>query len=178
VDLIREFLPHYQKTDIKKGIKGNSNIVQKAASKGLDILRNHCLKNNISFLHDGTFGNQYSTLKKIIRKSLNLNRMVLIFYIYMDPFVAWKFIQEREYVDGRNIRKENFIDQFFQAIDNIDRAKKEFGEKITLHCILKEEKKEIKEIKFNQESIEKFLKVRYSNGTIKEYNKEDLNEKL
>ncbi len=55
VDEIRSFIPQYQKTDPISGTKGNSHVIQKAANKGLDILRDYCLKNEISFLHDGTF---------------------------------------------------------------------------------------------------------------------------
>jgi len=178
VDAIREFLPQYKKTDRKKGIKGNAHVVQRAANNGLDILRRYCLDNNISFLHDGTFGNQYSTLRKLIKKSLKLNRNVQIFYIYMDPKVAWKFTQEREYLEGRNIKKNNFIVQFYQAMENIERAKTEFGNKIILTCILKEEKKNIKKIEFNQLSIANFLKEGYNNGTIKKYTEEELKKEL
>ena len=52
VDAIRESLPQYKKTDISKNIKGNAHIMQKAANKGLDILRKYCFNNSISFLHD------------------------------------------------------------------------------------------------------------------------------
>lgn len=178
IDEIREFLPQYKKTDAKNGIKGNAHIVQKATNSGLDILRNYCFNNNISFLHDGTFGNQYSTMRKLIKKSLKLDRVVQIFYIYFDPLTAWDFTRKREYLEGRNIKKENFIDQFFKSIDNVDRAKKDFDKNIMIHCVLKNKNNKVEKIRFNYSSVANFLKTEYSKNRIKKYNREDLENLL
>jgi hypothetical protein len=174
VDKVRNFLPQYQKTDVKKGIKGNAHVVNKAANRGLDILRNYCFENSISFLHDSTFGNQYSTLKDLIKRSLKSNRKIQIFYIYLDPLVAWEYTKEREFLEGRNIKKESFVEQFFKSMDNIDRAKKDFGNDVILNCILKETGKNVKKTKFNEQSVANFLKVEYNKGSIKEYTEETL----
>jgi hypothetical protein len=174
VDEIRELLPQYKKADIKKGVSGNAHVVQRAAGCGLDIVRKYCFDNNISFLHDGTFGNQYSTMRDLIKKSLKLNREVQVFYIYADPLIAWDFTQKREYLEGRNIKREGFIDQFFESMKNVDRAKTEFGKNIAVHCVLKDKKNKVEKIKFNEPSIAGFLEREYAKNSIKKYTKDDL----
>lgn len=71
VDEIRNEIPLYQKSDLEKNVKGNSYVLQKASNIGIEILRKYCIKNEISFLLDGTFGNQFSTFDKMIRKLKN-----------------------------------------------------------------------------------------------------------
>lgn len=146
VDEIREFLPQYRKANMKSCVSGNSHVVQKAANKGLDILREYCFQNSISFLHDGTFGN-YETMKDLVKKSLRNNRDVQIFYIYLDPLVAWEFTKAREFMEGRNVIKEKFIEQFFSSRENVDRIKQEFGNKVRINCIIKNQKNEPEEIR-------------------------------
>jgi len=166
VDEIREFLPQYKKTDIKQGIQGNAHVIQKAAGKGLDILRDYCLSSEISFLHDGTFGN-YSTMKEIIKKSINVGREIQIYYLYLDPLEAWEFTKAREYLEGRNIIKEKFIEQYFHSRENVDKIKQEFGDKVKIHCVLKDKQNNVLEIALNHPNIDQFLQTQYTKGTIK-----------
>lgn len=173
VDEIREFLPQYQKTDIEAGINGNAHVVQKAANDGLDILRDYCLNNEISFLHDGTFGN-YDTMRKIVKKSIKGDRNVHIYYLYLDPLTAWEFTKAREYLEGRNIVKEKFIEQYFKSRENVDRIKEEFSDKVKIHCVLKNSNNEVEETVFNQQSVDKYLETKYNKGTIKRYSPEEL----
>lgn len=174
VDEIREFLPQYQKTDIRRCVVGNSHIVQKAANKGLDVLRKYCLENSISFLHDGTFSN-YETMKNLIKKSLRKKRSVQIFYIYLDPLVAWEFTKAREFLEGRNIIKEKFIEQFFASRENVDRIKREFGNRVKVNCIIKNEKNEPEEIRL-VESVDRFIDKYYDKKSIAGYTKDSLRE--
>ena len=177
VDEIRSFLPQFTKTNVEKGIKGNAQVVQKAANYGLDVLRDYCLDNEISFIHDGTFGN-YSTMKKIIKKSIRAGREVQIYYIYLDPLVAWEFTKAREYLEGRNIIRDKFIEQYFKSRENVDKIKQEFGDQVKIGCILKSSKNEVVEIMLNQPSIDLYLQVKYSTGTIRRYSPEELSKLL
>lgn len=173
VDEIRKFLPQYLKTDITTGTKANAHVVQKAAGKGLDILRNYCFENNISFLHDGTFGN-YKTMREIVKKSIETGREVQIQYLYLDPLVAWEYTKARELEEGRNILPEKFIDQYFSSRKNVDDIKREFGDNVKVHCIFKNNQNEVDEILFNQSSIDSYLQSKYNKGTSKEYSQEEL----
>ncbi len=173
VDEIREFFPQYKKTDIEKGLKGNAHVIQKAAGKGLDILRDYCLSSEISFLHDGTFGN-YSTMREIIKKSISSGREVQIYYLYLDPLEAWKFTKAREYLEGRNIIKEKFIEQYFHSQENVDKIKVEFNDKVKINCVLKDNQNNVLEIALNHPSIDQFLQTQYTKGIIKRYSAGDL----
>ncbi len=173
VDEIRKFMPQYKKTDTKIGVIGNSHVIQKAANKGLDILREYCLKNEISFLHDGTFGN-YETMRKLVKASIRRGREVQIYYLYLDPLAAWEFTKAREYLEGRNILKEKFIEQYFKSRENVDKIKKEFGEDVTIHCVLKDSDNKVIETAFNEKNIDKYLELKYNDSSIKRYSQEDL----
>lgn len=173
VDEIRDFLPQYQKTDIQNCTVGNAHIVQKAANKGLDILRQYCFSNSISFLHDGTFAN-YKTMKELVNKSLRAGRDVQIFYIYLDPLVAWEFTRARECLEGRNIVKEKFVEQFCDSRVNVEKIKQEFGNKVKLHCIIKDHNNEVEEIRLNIADIDNFLKKHYNSKSFPVYTRESL----
>ena len=173
VDEIRDFLPQYKKTKIEIGVKGNSHIVQKAANKGLNYLRDYCFENNISFLLDGTFSN-FKTMRKLIKKSLETNRSVRIFYIYLNPLTAWDFTKKREVIEGRNIMKSNFINQFFSSQENVDRIKEEFGNRVVLNFVLKNKDNEVDVFKINVDSVAKFIKKGYDNKKLKKFTQEDL----
>ncbi len=176
IDRIREFIPQYQKTNTTCGVKGNAHIIQSAAGAGLEILRRYCINNDISFLLDGTFGNQFSTFDRLIRKMRRQGRKITIFYVYSHPTVAWQFTKKREIVEGRNITKENFIKQYFKSIDNIRRAKEKFGDNIELNCILKDRDNRIKKILFNESSLDNILKLGENGRVITEGYLEDILE--
>jgi hypothetical protein len=168
VDEIRTFIPQYQVTDLDKNIKGNAEVVQKAANKGLDIIREYCFKNDISFLHDGTFSN-YSTMKKLIAKSLKQDRIIHIYYVYLDPIVAWRFTVAREYTEGRNILKDKFIDQFFQSQQNIIRAQKDFKDRVNIHVALKNNENKIYKYGYNIQNVKSYLDECKTDNLIKIY---------
>ncbi len=166
VDEIREFIPQYIKTDKQKGTKGNAHVINRAATGGLDILRSYCIDNDLSFLLDGTFGSQFSTFSKMIKKLFKQERKIIIFFIYSDPLVAWDFTQKRECVEGRNVTKEIFISQYLKAIDNVHRIKEKFGDKIDLNCVLKNNRNEVEKIFYNEPTIDKILKLVYNDNEI------------
>jgi len=173
VDEIRGFLPQYKKTDLTTGQKANAHVIQKAANKGLDILRSYCLENEISFLLDGTFGN-LKTMKGLIQASLDDDRQVDIFFIYLDPISAWAFTQAREAVEGRNILKEKFIEQYFNSQANVEAVKKEFGDSVRLNVVLKNKDNQVAEVKLNVPSLDGYLKSKYKDGSLVEYSEADL----
>lgn len=178
-DEVRDFLPEnlYHKTDITTGVQGNANVVQQAVNYGLNILRKYCLRKDVSFIHDGTFSN-YDTMRNLIQASLDRERDVQIFYIYLDPVTVWHFTKAREGIEGRNIRKEDFIRQFIKSRENVDRAKAEFGSSIRVHCVIKNAENEPMYIEQNVPSVDKYLKSKYDRGLIKSYSEEDLRKEL
>jgi len=61
-------------------------------------------------------------------------------FVFQHPVIAWHFTQLREAVEGRNIRKEDFIDKFLGAKTTVDKLKTDFGDKLNLNIILKDYK--------------------------------------
>src|SRR3989344_4617725 len=85
-DEIRVICPGYTGT--------NAHLFQKAANKGVNLLYDHALHNNINCIMDSTFA--YGGASKNIERSLKYSRKVEIWFVYQDPVRAWEFTKARE----------------------------------------------------------------------------------
>lgn len=94
------------------------------------------LKQRQSFLLDGTLAN-YEIAERNIQRSLKRDRYVLVLYVYQRPELAWAFVKARERVEGRNIPVSEFVTQYFNARDVVNRLKVRFGKAITVDLLLK-----------------------------------------
>lgn len=157
-DEVKGFIPQYNGK--------NSNVVQGAASIGVDNINYHTLKHNQNSIMDGTFA-KYDIAHRNIINCLKKKRQISIFYIYQDPIIAWDFTRKREILEGRYIPKEAFIEAFFRAKENVKLIKEEFGNKIELNLVIKNGDNEIDEIKSN-------IRANIDNFIINNYNKESL----
>jgi UDP-N-acetylglucosamine kinase len=128
-DELRQRIPGYS--------GNNSYIFQPAASILVEKLHDHVLHVRQSFILDSTFS-RTGKARLNIQRSLGRGRPVFIFYVYDDPIVAWKFTQAREMDEGRNIPKTAFIEEFFGAMDTVERMRKEFGNSITVFMVKKD----------------------------------------
>ena len=151
-DDIRTMFPNYTGT--------NSHIFQRACTLGINILFNHVLHNNINTILDGTFA--YERAMENIERSLNHNRRVVIYYLFQDPLVAWRFTQIREAKEGRRVSKEVFINSFLRARKNVDQAKAHFGDKIELNLFIKDFSKDFEKLYDNVERLDKYLPTAYT----------------
>ena len=92
--------------------------------------------------------------------------MVLIFYVYQRPEVAWKFTQAREVEEGRNIPKDRFIEQFLGARETVDRIRKEFGKEVVIFLVEKNfethQVEAINTIEPGGPQIDHYLKEKYT----------------
>lgn len=119
------------------GYTGNNAwLFQKAVSILVDRIHDEVLDQSQSFLLDGTLSH-YDVAKKNIERSLRKKRSVQILYVYQEPRLAWEFVQAREAQEGRRIQPEIFIDQYFAAREVVNRLKLEFGKKISVDLLLK-----------------------------------------
>ena len=114
----------------------NSWLFQKGVSVLVEKIHDLALKQKQSFILDGTLTN-YDKAKQNISRSLKKERAVQILYIYQEPMLAWKFVQSRETVEGRHIRPEHFIEQYFAARKVVNRLKSEFKADIKVDLLLK-----------------------------------------
>lgn len=128
-DELRKRIPGYSGSD--------SYIYQPAASILVEKLHDHVLHVRQSFILDSTFS-RTGKARLNIQRSLDRNRPVFIFYVYDDPVAAWKFTQAREKLEGRNIPKAAFIEEFFGAMDTVERMRNEFGSSITVFMVRKD----------------------------------------
>lgn len=114
----------------------NSYLFHAAVSTLVARIHDLALKNNQSFVFDGTLSN-IEMARENIERSLKRKRFVQIFYVYQDPIQAWNFVQKRELLEGRRIEKQHFIGHYFSARDSVNLLKKEFGDKIKVDLLIK-----------------------------------------
>lgn len=156
-DEIRNEFPGYTGT--------NSYLFQPAISIIVDRMHDIVLAKKQSFLLDGTFS-KYDKARDNIDRSLKKGRKVYIFYIYQDPLTAWRFTEKREDLEGRNIPKDSFIQQFIGAKDTINRINIELEDKVTIYFVKKDFElntvEEIKEIKANSTTVDDFIEKQYT----------------
>jgi UDP-N-acetylglucosamine kinase len=152
-DAIRLWLPKYQ--------PGKAELFQKAVTVGVNKVHDFVKSHSYSFLLDGTMSN-LEKARQNVSLSLDKKRPVLIQYVVQPPEVAWAFTVDREDVDGRNIRRTDFIDQFLAARDNVISLKDEFGERIQVDLIERNIKTGQYSVTFNIDNIDKYLPKKYS----------------
>lgn len=114
----------------------NSSIIQPAASLAVDKILEKVFQNKYPFLLDGTFavGKATQNLKRAIRRGYTLQ----IFFVYQDPVQAWEFTKIREIAEGRRVPKDIFINSYFAARENVNMAKRIFGEEVTVYMVIKD----------------------------------------
>ena len=92
--------------------------------------------------------------------------MVLIQYVYQDPLIAWEFTKNREVVEGRNIPKESFVEQFFAARKNVDLIKGEFKDKVQVDLIVRNVLTNRYSYKDNVGGVDKYINDKYNISTL------------
>ena len=110
----------------------NSHLFQRAVSVLVDRIHDLALKNGQSFLLDGTLSN-YNVAELNVQRSLKRQRTVQILYIYQEPKFAWQFVMDREAQEGRKIRPNDFVHQYFAARDVAQSLKVKFGKDIIIY---------------------------------------------
>lgn len=151
-DDIRNMFPGYT--------GANSHIFQKAASKGVDKLYDYVIDHKINVIMDSTFSSEESL--KAIERSIKHGRKVIIYFIYQDPILAWKFTKAREAKEGRKISKEVFVRAFVGSHKNVNKTKECFKDKVELNLIIKDFDKEIDELKQNIIKVDEYLPMVYT----------------
>lgn len=156
-DSFRSLMPGY--------VGDNAHIFQKAVSRLVNELYSVTIKQKKSFLLDGTMSS-LDQARTNVERVINYGYEVYIFYIYQDPISAWKFTQAREKTEGRRIKKDTFITQFFSAHSTVDTIKQEFGKKVTVELIVKDAYQNIKDFVKNIDKIDNHIKHSYTKETL------------
>lgn len=143
----------------------NAWLFQKAVSVLVDRIHDMALKQSQSFLLDGTLSH-YDLAHKNIARSLKRKRTVQILYVYQEPLLAWEFVQAREATEGRRIRPETFIDQYFAAREVVNRLKKEFGKEISVDLLLKNNDNSRRLYQAGIDQIDHHVEEKYSRADV------------
>jgi predicted ABC-type ATPase len=114
----------------------NSWLFQGAVSILVDKILDLALDQRQSFILDGTFSN-IDVARRNVDRSLKKGRFVQILYVYQSPVLAWGFVNAREAAEGRRIRKEHFIRQYFAARDVVNAIKLEYQGDVHVDLLLK-----------------------------------------
>lgn len=141
-------------------VGSNAHIFQRAANKGVNILYDYALHKNINVILDGTFA--YTDAQTNIERSLNHNRKVEIFFVYQDPLQAWDFTKKREEIERRKVSREIFINAFIKAKENVNYAKRYFGDSIELNILIKDFEANIGHLELNKTTVDPYLKKVYT----------------
>jgi predicted ABC-type ATPase len=144
----------------------NSHLFQAATSILADYVHDCALENLQSFVFDGTFSN-LEKARQNIERSLKRDRFVQILYVYQDPLQAWEFVKARERRDGRNVPIDSFIRQYFQARENVNLLKREFGKKIKVDLVIKNIDGTDFDYKENIDQIDSYIPERYSEDKLR-----------
>jgi UDP-N-acetylglucosamine kinase len=130
----------------------NAHLFQKAANKGVNVLYDYALHNDINCIMDGTFA--YAGAAENIARSLQKQRRVEIWFIYQDPIRAWEFTKAREAKESRRVLKETFIKAFFESRDNARAVKERFGQSVELNILTKDYEKNDEDLYLNVQATE------------------------
>ena len=90
----------------------NSHLFQSAASLITERVLDRAFEKKVSFVLDGTFSH-WGPATKNIRRSLERNRLVQVYFIHQNPLQSWKFVEAREKMEGRRITTTAFVDSYF-----------------------------------------------------------------
>lgn len=143
----------------------NSYLFHGAVSILVSNIHDLALKNKQSFVFDGTLS-KIKIARENIDRSLKRGRFVQIFYVYQDPIQAWKFVQKRELEEGRKIRKEDFIAQYFSARDTVNSLKRDLGDKVQIDLLVKNMDGSDLYYKENIDKIDNYVEERYTEVTL------------
>lgn len=158
-DEFREKLPGYNGS--------NSDLFQGAVTRAVEKILDYTLHNKINFLLDGTFAKENVVLGNI-KRCIDKSRTIQIIYKYQDPILAWKLTKAREYEEGRKIPLTVFIDDLFQAKDNVNKIKKLYKNKINVTLLeVSYENPSNNRLELNIDNIDNYLKIKYNKDELK-----------
>lgn len=151
-DEIRKICPGYNGS--------NSSVFQKAANKGVNILYDHCLKKGFSLILDGTFA--YADAIENVKRSLDKERRVEIYFVYQNPEQAWEITKVRELEQGRRVPKDVFIKAYIESQQNVQKIKEQYRDQVILNFVINDPKKESFDLELNITKLDLYIPEMYS----------------
>lgn len=137
----------------------NSNLFQNATTILAEKVHDLAIDNKQSFIFDTTFS-KLDKARENIKRSINHKRPVQILYVYQDPLQAWNFVKQRELKDGRNVPKDAFIQEYFDARKTVNAIKSEFPQ-VEIYLLIKNIDKSNNEY-YQNVDIDNYIKENYT----------------
>lgn len=137
----------------------NSYLFQGAVAVVVEKIHDYALHQGQSFVLDGTFS-KYEKAAENIRRSHAKGRPIFIFYLFQDPKVAWRFTQAREDIEGRNIPRSAFVQQFLGSKETVEHILKNFGDQVSVYLVKKD---------FIRNTVENIVKLGSGRKNIDDY---------
>lgn len=109
----------------------NSDLYQRAASRGFNELFRYALKNGFSLIMDSNFANidiQIQNITSLLRRDYHVN----ILYLYNEPDVCYEYATRRELVTHRKVSKDVFIRSNINSYNTVLAIKDFFEEQVYL----------------------------------------------
>lgn len=143
----------------------NAYLFQPAVSVLVEKIHDEALERGQSFLLDGTLSN-YDRARRNVERSLGRRRTVQILYVYQEPMLAWEFVVAREAAEGRRIKPEDFVKQYFAAREVVNRLKREYGSAIAVDLLLKNNDNSNRMYKAGVDQIDHHIPEKYSRSDV------------
>lgn len=159
--------PDELRTEFAEYAGDNSWLFQPAISVLVEKIHDLLLKNSQSFLLDGTLTN-YDKARQNMKRSIKRGRWVQILYVYQEPRQAWQFVVAREKAEGRQIRPETFVEQYFSAREVVNQIKLDFGREVQVDLLHKNNDGSIRAYEENIEEIDSHIPEKFTKDHIEE----------
>ena len=144
IDEIRNFF-----TEI--GYDGsNSDLFQKPSSYGVQYLFEEIVKfRELSFVLDSNLA-KFQTAQENIKKLLDKEYTIEIFYIYNDLQRCFLYTKKRELVTKRTVPEDVFLKNALESRSTTYKLKKLFGDKIALNVVDKKNDNYYENVTYDQ----------------------------
>ena len=109
----------------------NSDLYQKAASRGFSELFSYSLKKGYSLIMDSNFANidvAVLNIERLLKKSYTLK----VFYLYDHPELCYEYATRREVVTHRKVPKDVFVQSNHNSYKTVLRIKELFEKEVEL----------------------------------------------
>lgn len=135
-----------------------------AANPILERVLDKALKKGLNFALDGTFAHKNAVSN--IGRALDHGFMVVLFYIYQDPKVAWEVTKAREKVTKRGVESEGFIHTCVEVPKNVQKALDTYAGRLSAVGVIKNDLNEYT-FKRNITNIDEITPVMYTEDELR-----------
>ena len=114
----------------------NADLFQKPASKGFSKLFDYAVKKKYSLILDSNLSSLSKAIENI-RRLLDKEYKIEIFYLYNEPTICYEYAIKREVVTKRKVLYSVFVDSNINSYKTVIALKNKFKDAIILHYINK-----------------------------------------